>query len=160
MTIPAGRYTVRGVKGSEQYGRSEGEKKTPQIGIDLEFIGGEYEGATATTILYFSEAAKQFSIDRLRALGWKGDDLTDLTGIDENEAMAVVKYETWEGKEQMKVEILTNGGGMKFKTQMSDADKRMFAASMKSTAAASMPRSQAAAPAGDSWSRSASGPKF
>jgi len=136
--IPAGKCTVRGIKGSEQYGNTE--KGTPQIGIDLEIIGGELEGATATTVLYFSEAAQQYSIARLRALGWAGDDLANLDGIDSAEAIALVKYETWEGEERMRIEIMTGGGGMKFKTTMNDQQKRMFAASMKPIAAASKPK--------------------
>lgn len=134
MSIPAGTYAVRAIKGSEQYGYAK--TGTPQVGIDLEFIGGEHEGAMVTTVLFFSENAKKFSFDRLRALGWSGDDVGDLTGIDTNEVQAVVKHETFDGKERMKVEILTGGGGMKFEKTMDPAQRRAFGASLRSDAAA------------------------
>lgn len=143
MSIPAGTYTVRAIKGSEQYGYAK--TGTPQVGIDLEFIGGEHEGVTSTTLLYFSEAAKKYAFERLRALGWTGDDVTDLTGIDTNEVQAVVKYETFDGKERMKVDILTGGGGMKFEKTMDAAQKRAFGAQLRGDAAATRPRSAAAA---------------
>ena len=109
MTIPAGKYKVRAVHGSEQYGRSSGG--TEQINVDVEFIGGEQEGATATVFLYLSDAAVEYSIAKLRALGWKGDKISELTGLGDTEAHALVKYETYQGEERMKVDILAGGMG-------------------------------------------------
>jgi len=137
MSIPAGTYAVRAIKGSEQYGYAK--TGTPQVGIDLEFIGGEHEGATATTVLYFSENAKKYAFERLRALGWSGDDVGDLTGIDTNEAQATVTYESFEGKERMKVDIRTGGGGMRFEKTMDAAQRRAFGAQLRGDAAASRP---------------------
>lgn len=128
-TIPAGTYAVRGVKGSEQYGESK--SNTPQIGINLEIIGGEHEGTQITTILYFTEASAPYAIARLRSLGWQGDNLENLDGINENEALARVSYETYEGKERMKVDIMTGGGTFTFNKPLNPQQKRAFAAQFK-----------------------------
>jgi hypothetical protein len=70
-----------------------------------------------TVPLYFTEAAAPHSFSRLRACGWTGADLSDLTGIDANEIDVKVFYEVWteakggDNKERLKVEILSGGGG-------------------------------------------------
>lgn len=87
-----------------------------------------------TVPLYFTEAAAPHSFSRLRACGWTGSDLSDLTGIDANEIDIKVFYETWtaanggDGKERLKVEILSGGtGGGIFKPK-TPTDLKSFAA--------------------------------
>ena len=91
--IQTGTYKGRGIAGSEQYGVTS--NGNDQVVVDLNLVD---LGESVSTFLNFSEAAAQYSIDRLRALGWEGNDLSNLTGIDRNEVMVSVKYETWEGR--------------------------------------------------------------
>jgi hypothetical protein len=142
------------VAGSEQYATSS--TGTDQIAIDVYIPELE---RTLTTFLHFSAAAAPYAIERLRALGWKGDDLLDLAGIDQQDVDVQVKYETYDGKERMKVEIMTGGGRVKLENTMSEQQKRAFAARMKAFTkttgassggarpAAPSPRPAAAAPA-------------
>src|SRR5208337_1473042 len=102
----AGRFKARGIAGSQQYGEA-GANKTLQIAVDLNIPD---LGRSVTTFLYFSTAAKPYSIERLRALGWKGNDIRDLSGIDANEVDVEVRSEPYEGKQQWRVEILTGPG--------------------------------------------------
>lgn len=125
MSLPKGFYKGRAIKGSEQYGVSKNGNDQIVIDLDLGELG------QASTFLNFSDAAAPYAIERLRACGWKGDDVTDLTGIDANEIDVQVKYETYQGKEQMKVEIATGGGKVKLENQMDDRSKRAFGARMK-----------------------------
>jgi len=125
MSIKAGVYKGRGIAGSEQYGISE--NGNDQIAIDLD-LG---EMGRASTILNFSDAAAPYAVQRLRACGWKGNDLTRLDGIDANEVDVQVKYEEYKGEQKMRVEIMTGGGRVKFKQEMDDRAKRAFAARMK-----------------------------
>ena len=128
--IPAGTYKGRGVAGSAQLGmtRNGGD----QVAIDVEIPS---LGRTFTTFLFFSDAAKPFSIDRLRALGWdESSDDPSFPGIDRNEVDVVVKYETYQGEEKLKVEILTGGGKVTLKDTMTDGQKRSFMASLKTAA--------------------------
>jgi hypothetical protein len=84
---------------------------TLQLYVDLELRGkdGSFAGR-ATTFLTFTDKAAVFSIERLRALGWQGtkvEDLKSLAGIDKNEVEVEVRNEVYNGKTQMKVEIVT-----------------------------------------------------
>jgi len=126
MSIAAGKYKARGVEGSVQMGHTK--TGTEQMGIDLELSTGDI----VTTVLYFSDKAAPYSIERLKALGVTSLDDPKFPGISTNEVEAIVKYETYEGKENMKVEILGNGGGrFQFNDKMPEVQQRTFMARLK-----------------------------
>ena len=116
-------YKGRGVKETVQHGRNE-NTGTDQTVVEL-FIP-ELE-RSVSTILYWSEKAAPFAIERLRALGWDNDDPTNMSGIDQNEVDVRIFYETYEGTERMKAEIVTGGGRIVIQ-EFGDADKRAFKA--------------------------------
>lgn len=124
--IAPGFYKGRAIAGSAQYAVNE-KNGNESIALDLDL--GEI--GQFTTFLHFTDAASPYAIERLRACGWKGDDLTKLDGIEANEITAQIKYETWDGKERMKVDIATGGGRIKLENQMNEHQKRAFAARMK-----------------------------
>jgi hypothetical protein len=128
--ISAGIYKGKGVAGSEQYGTTKNGHDQIVLDLDLTDIGER-----VSTFLVFSDAAAPYGIERLRALGWSGSDLSDLTGIDLNEVDVEVKYEDWQGDMKMKVQILTGGGRVVLKQTMTDKDKRAFGAKFKSLTA-------------------------
>ena len=74
-------------------------------------------GRVLTTPLYFSAEAAPHSVSRLRACGWQGEDLADLTGVDANEIDVDISYRAWsqadggDGSLKLKVQILSGGGG-------------------------------------------------
>ena len=117
--IPAGIYKARGVEGSVQYGKTA--NGIEQVAVDVELLDA---GRTVTTFLFFSEAAKPYSIDRLKALGWNGD--APITGIGRNEAQVRISYEEYKGEEKMKVEVLTGGGRVSLREQLSPQEQRGF----------------------------------
>jgi hypothetical protein len=89
---------------------------------------------TATSPLYFSVAAKPFSLERMRALGWEGgpskEDVTNLKGIDANEVDVQVRIEEYEGKLRPKVEIMAGAGTFHSSKPLSPAEfKAKLAAS-------------------------------
>lgn len=126
--IQAGFYKGRAIAGSEQYGINP-ENGNEQIAIDVAIPSLD---RSFTTFLYFTEAATPYAIERLRACGWKGVDISRLTDLDANEITIGIKYETYQGKERMKVDIATGGGRVKIENQMDDRQKRAFAARMAS----------------------------
>jgi hypothetical protein len=105
-----------------QFGQST--KGNDQIAIDLLLATGE----TVTAFLNFSDAARPYSEERLVALGWAGLghplDEAELT----REVDVDIKYEEYQGKQQMRVDIVGNGGRVKLKTTMDDAQKSAFLA--------------------------------
>lgn len=123
--IPAGFYPGRAIAGSEQYGSTS--TGNDQIVLELAVPA---LARNLTTFLVFSDGASSYSLDRLRACGWKGNDLSRLDGIDANEITVAVKYETYKGEEKMKVEIQTGGGRFKLESPMDERQKRAFAARM------------------------------
>jgi hypothetical protein len=80
----------------------------PQLAIVMRMLA-ENQTQDATTFLIFSPESAPYSFDRLRALGWEGNDLTNLKGIDKNEVDVRVWTDDYQGKPQVKCEII--GGG-------------------------------------------------
>jgi hypothetical protein len=76
-------------------------------------------------VLYFSTASREFSVERLRACGWKGTNIADLTGVDTNDVDIEIRQEEYEGKTRNKYEIMTGGGRFSTKNPI---DPKMFAA--------------------------------
>lgn len=119
--LAAGVYKGRGVEGSAQHGHSK--QGTEQVAIDIDLPEA---GRQVTTFLFFSDNAAPYALERLRALGWDGSDDDRFPGISLNEVDVQIKYEMYEGKEQMKVDIVTGGGRVVLKNTMSDQEKRGF----------------------------------
>lgn len=128
----AGFYKARGIEGSEQHGYAANGGE--QIAVDLDVQISDQETARLATVLSFSGNAIQYSIERLKALGWDGSN--ELRGIGRNEVDVEIKYEIPPGKnaEVMKVEIKTNGGRFAFKKPMSDMEKRGFMTNLSNLA--------------------------
>lgn len=119
--IQAGTYRAKAIAGSEQYGMTKGGND--QVAVDLKLETGD----VVTAFLVFSEAAAPYSVQRLRALGWEGDNLAQLDGLGTTTADVRISYDEWEGKQKMKVEIVT-GGTVKLKDTLDERGKKQFAA--------------------------------
>ncbi len=104
--IYRGRATRRSDGSWAQYGRSS--NGTLELIVDLD-IQMEEEQVRRSTILYFSQNSRDFSTDRLKALGWKGESISDLDGLDANEVDIEVTVEEFEGRTRNKYTILTGG---------------------------------------------------
>lgn len=129
----AGIYRGRGVEGSEQHGFAQNGGE--QIAVDLYVQISDQETPRLTTVLSFAGNAVQYSIERLKALGWDGSN--ELRGIGRNEVDVEIKYEIPPGKnaEVMKIEIKTNGAGrFAFRKPMSDMEKRGFMTNLSNLA--------------------------
>lgn len=101
MSIEAGFYQGRVVPGSGAFG--ETKKGDVEALFQVLLDTGDYVHVR----LNFSEKAQKYSVDKLRALGWKGGDLTFERCP--NEVTIQIKYETYEGEERMKADIVTQG---------------------------------------------------
>lgn len=103
--IKPGIYKGRAIAGQEQYGESTNGKPELLLRFNVPELNRQL-----TAPLYFSAEAAPYSIQRLRACGWEGSDFSNLKGIDKNEVDLSIKYDPFEGKMRMKVEILSGGG--------------------------------------------------
>lgn len=115
-----------------------GETQTgkEQIGVELEFF--ECEGERLTWYGFFTDASLEITLRALRALGWQGDDITELDGVEDatsllpSEAEAVVQEETYEGKTRLRVAFVNAaGGGVRLKQRLDPGKKAKLAERMK-----------------------------
>ena len=131
--IPEGTWRARGVTAELGYTSQDNE----QIGVELEFMPDQHDdvdGRRTTWYASFSEKAEAHTLKALRVLGWSGDDLSDLTGIDANEVDAVVIHEEdLEGAIRSRVRFINplGSGGVAMKVKMSEDQARAFAERMK-----------------------------
>ncbi len=130
MSINAGRYKARGVAGSEQFGKSS--TGNDQVAVTLAL---SETGQRVTAFLSFSEKAKPYSMERLYALGWTPGSDESLPGIDRNEVDVDITHEMYNGKEQMKVNIVTVGGGISEENRFAPKEKKSFLQSLNREAA-------------------------
>lgn len=138
--VEAGSYRARVVSGSEQYGQTSNGNDQIVLTVDLVDIGEK-----VSVFLVFSPLSAPYAMEKLRACGWTGNDLTNLAGIDSNEITVTVKYEMHQGQEKMKTDIFT-GGGVVLKDKLDDKGKRAFAARYANLAKATAPVSSGSPP--------------
>lgn len=116
-----GIFKGRAIKDTIQYGESQGGH--PQIAVVMRMRVDD-SAQELTTFLIFSPESAPYSFDRLRAMGWEGNDLSNLAGIDKNEVDVRVFAEEYQGKAQVKCKIM--GGGRV--TLAKPMDPKTFAA--------------------------------
>jgi hypothetical protein len=123
-----GVYKGRAVKRANgswaQYG--DRENGNLELILDLAIQIGEGAPVRRSYAEYINEKTIEYVIERLRALGWKGSDISNLDGIGDKEVDVEVFHETYENKTRVKYRILTEGGG-RFSVER-PADPKMFQA--------------------------------
>ena len=124
-------YRARVVRDSAVLGYSK-NKGTPQINVDLELI--DEGGIVMTWTGYFSDAANPYTIKNLRTLGFKGDDISDLSSLNNEKLVQIVtEPEEFEGKVYEKIKFINPVGGftMAEEQRMGDKERKTFAAQMR-----------------------------
>jgi hypothetical protein len=138
--LEPGTYRARAITGELGY-TAKGDE---QVAVSFEII--DQNGFRITWYGSFSAEisanAKKSPIERtfeaLRTCGWQGDDISDLTGIEQNEVEVVVEINEWEGKESNRIKwVNAPGSGLALKNVMPPEAKKAFAARMKGQAIAS-----------------------
>jgi hypothetical protein len=129
--LPEGNYTAHAsevVLGKTQTGK-------PQVAVKCEIETPGFEGRSIVYYGFLTDAALAYAVDSLRAMGWEGNDLSDLSSITpQNKFSLSVEHETYEGKTRAKVKFI--GSGAIVKDVMAPDEVRLFAASLKSKIAA------------------------
>lgn len=137
--IAAGTYRARVIALEDvQFGFTEGGKE--QVAVAFQITVEPYVGQNMTWFGYFTEKTEETTLRALRACGWKGDLLTDMSGVTENEVDLVVEIETdpETGRQRSKVRWVNSLGGGKVKLQrtMTAGQIAAFAQRMKGQAIA------------------------
>jgi len=124
--IQPGTYKARLIMSEVQFGETESGKPQMILLADVPDLG------TFSVPLFFSAEAAPYSIPKLRAAGWTGKDLSDLTGLGTKDVLITIKKEMFEGKERLKVD-LAGGGGF---SPAKPLDQKTFAAKVAAITAA------------------------
>jgi len=126
--IQPGTYRARGVTAA--LGLTS--KGSEQVAVELTLLEGENEGKSITWYGYFTDKTTERTLDSLRHLGWEGDDLADLTGIDRNEVNVVIEDEQDDrGEYRSRVRWINRAGGLALKERLQGDQLKAFSARMK-----------------------------
>jgi hypothetical protein len=144
MTMTAGKFRAKGVAGALGYTKDH----NPQVAVELKILDTDHLGDSITWFGYFTEKTQERTLEALRILGWKTDDLSNLDGITDNEVSITVEEEEYMGEVKPKVQWINRIGGIALKERMSPAEAQAFARQMKGAALASRAGMAPAATAG------------
>ena len=112
---------------------TEAKTGTPQVAITYEVVDGEHAGETIRDYAALSEAALKYTVEKMRACGWQGVDVSNLETLGSKECQIVVKSEVYNGESRLRVRFvndLTRTGSAIIGT-MDDAKKRAMAAKLR-----------------------------
>lgn len=117
MSKREGMFTGRVVEETAMIGKNE---KTGNEEVILEVKLAD--GGTGRVFLSFTEKAAKYSIEKLKACGWKGGN--SLAGVGDNEVQISIRPEVFEGKEREKWDIYA---GPKLQPMAATAKDAFFA---------------------------------
>ena len=131
MRVAEGTYVAFPVK--SEFGFTNGGKE--QVRVDFEISEGEFTNYTLPWFGYFTDKTRTRTLETLRLLGWRGNDLTKLDGIGTRKVEIVVEDDTYQGKTKPKIQYVNPlGGGTRSKSVMSPEQLRAFADKMRAVA--------------------------
>ena len=116
-----------------QWGETKNGKK--QVAVQFELLSGDDMGQTVTWFGYFTDGTWKRTMESLRYMGWRGDDLSDLGPLDQ-QVEIVVELDEYNGKIRPKVQWVNRPGGgrVKLEKPLGDSELKKFAAQMKQRA--------------------------
>lgn len=109
----------------------ESENGKPHIAVSFKVKDTDGEEKFVSWRGFFTEATTERTIESLRYLGFEGDDLGNLVGLDKNEVELVVEDEEYEGKTFARVQFINKPKGPTVKTVLEGQKLSAFAAAMK-----------------------------
>lgn len=133
MSLTSGKFRAKGVAGALGFTKDH----NPQVAVELRVLDDSHAGESITWFGYFTEKSQERTLEALRILGWKTDDLSNLDGITDNEVSITLEEEEYGGEVRLKVQWINRVGGIALKERMSPAEAQAFARQMKGAALAS-----------------------
>lgn len=132
MNIPQpGNYRARAT--TAKLGWSNNDK--PQVAILFKVVdpnGTEFTGEEIAAYLSLAEGAFEITIKALRACGWQGENISDLSTVGSEDCEIVVGEEEYQGKVQTKVRWVNRlGGALQLKREMAPDEALRFARSVR-----------------------------
>jgi hypothetical protein len=103
----------------------ESSHGTPRVEVEIEVESGDYilwDG-------YLSDGALDITLKSLRAMGFQGDNIEDLSTVGSKEFEIVTKFEEYKGKQYCRVKFVNDIGGGR--VAMPPEKKKKFAADLR-----------------------------
>ena len=116
---------------AQEWALGESESGKAYIAISFKVKDTDGEEKFVSWRGFFTEATTERTIESLRAMGFEGDDLSNLVGLDKNEVELVVEDEEYEGKTYARVQWVNKPKGPGVKNQLEGQKLGAFAAQMK-----------------------------
>lgn len=137
--LAKGKYRARAIEWSQvtEHEKTGNEEIRVLFGVPDE--EGEETGRTITWRGYFTEGTAERTVESLRYMGWTGDDITNVQGLDANEVQIVVEHEEYQGKTQVRVAWVNRLQGVYAGQPMSAEKKMAFSQRMKGLVMATKP---------------------
>jgi hypothetical protein len=138
MELKPGKYTAK--LSSFDFGTTK--KGTEHIVCIFDVVGGDCDGEQVYWYGYFSEKAAERTIESLRHMGWKGDDLSEITLEEiQGEVQIVVETNTYRDTclRVSWVNPAQVGGKVAVKNAMDPMAKKAFAERMRGMCMSSKP---------------------
>lgn len=95
--IPEGEYMARGAKPHGELG--ETAKGSAYVRVVLRIMEGEYEGRLLTKDFYFTEKTWERSLQGLKLMGWQGDDISQVDGLDQRDVSITIEQKLQTGRD-------------------------------------------------------------
>ncbi|HAM59861.1 MAG TPA: hypothetical protein DCQ64_32395 [Candidatus Rokubacteria bacterium] len=110
-----------------------GESDKGQVNLAVSFPVKDAEGNERFIVWrgYFTEKTTDRTIESLRYMGFEGDDLSNLVGLDKNQVELVIEDEEYEGKTYERVQFINKAGGALTKQPLVGEKASAFAAQLK-----------------------------
>jgi hypothetical protein len=129
--IPEGDYRVKCVAAKIGWAGTNSE----QIGLRLKITEGQHEGTMLTYYGFFSDKTEEHTMKAMRALGFAGDDVSNLSSMYNDEAIAVVIHEADSGPNgtgEMRARVRwINGSDVSMSKVMNTSELASFANRMR-----------------------------
>lgn len=116
---------------AQEWVLGESENGKPHIAVSFKVKDTDGEEKFVSWRGFFTEATTERTIESLRYMGFEGDDLANLVGLDKNEVDLVVEDEEYEGKTFPRVQWVNKPRGPQVKTALEGQKLSTFAAQMK-----------------------------
>lgn len=127
---PAVAVPMDGEDGTHLVRWANTKEKNKQVLVYFEILEGDYRGQRLPWFGFFTKASYERTMQALRFMGWKGDDLANLGDLDQ-EVSITVEHNTYNEKTYARVAWVNRAGGgsaMKLNDPLSESDVRAFAA--------------------------------
>jgi hypothetical protein len=148
LPMEKGRYRAKAV--AWQLG--EASTGTPQVGVEFAIEDGDHKGERISGYFALSDAAAEYTLEKLRNCGWTGNDITELENdktmgskvvelVVEPEDQVkngkpVIDDESGEVKQRLRIQFVNRAGGLAMKATLTDDKKKLLAAKMRGKLAA------------------------